>query len=210
MNAFNRIFVIVVLVVLIPIGAFTLITPAGMLGLLHALADAARANFFYGFTDIGRFITRASLAIIWVALLGALLWLETRRSVSRTIEVARYSGDNTLRISTAAVAEKVAEEVNALSGVIDAKVKATGRDRAVEITVDVTATRDTDLVMKADEVAGLTRHIVQSELGLRLAGKPQVFIKAKDGAPRRELPKSEPPAALPATTTREAEQGDAS
>ena len=89
-------------------------------------------------------------------------------------------------------------------------VKATGRDRAVEITVDVTATRDTDLVMKADEVAGLTRHIVQSELGLRLAGKPQVFIKAKDGAPRRELPKSEPPAALPATTTREAEQGDAS
>ncbi len=188
MNLFNRIFVIVTLALLIPLGAFALIWPAGMLGLMHALADAARAGFFGNFTDVGRFIARLNLAILWVVLLGALLWLEMRRGTSQTIEVARYSGDNTLRISTAAVAEKISESVNALEGVIEAKVKATGRNRAVEVSVDVTASQDTDLVMKAEEVASLTRHIVQTELGLRLAGKPQVSIKAKKGVVRRSLP----------------------
>ncbi|MFN3705807.1 MAG: hypothetical protein ACK4WM_07425 [Thermoflexales bacterium] len=188
MHLFNRAFVIVTLVVLIPLGAFTLLWPAGMLSLMHTLADTARITFFAGFTDIGRFITRVSLAIVWVAVLGSLLWLETRRGTSRTIEVARYSGDNTLRISTEAVAEKLSENIHALEGVIHAKVKAKGRDRAVEISVEVTTSRDTDLVMKAEEVANLVRHIVQTELGLRLAGKPQVSIKAKEGVVRRPLP----------------------
>jgi hypothetical protein len=183
MNAFNRVFVIVALVALLVAGVVTLLSPAFTLSLLQNTANNIRNTFFLGFTDIGRVITRVTLAIGWAMIFGFLLWTQLRRSSSRTIEVARYTGGNAIRISTGAVAEKVQDAVNAVGGVIDAKVKATGRDRAVEIQLDVTATKDTDLVSKAEEIAITTRQVVQDQLGLKLSGKPQVSIRAKEGKP---------------------------
>lgn len=183
MNAFNRIFVIITLAVLLVAGVVTLVSPAFTLGLLQNTANSIHNSFFAGFTDVGRVIARISLAIGWAMVFGFLLWTQLRRSSSRTIEVARYTGGHAIRISTAAVAEKVQDAVNAVGGVIDAKVKATGRDRAVEIKLDVTATKDTDLVSKAEEIAITTRQVVQDQLGLKLASKPQVSIRAKDGKP---------------------------
>jgi len=58
-----------------------------------------------------------------------------------------------------------------------------------------------DLIAKAEEVAAATRQIVQDQLGLKLAGKPQVAIRAKAGKPTASRPVQEPqpaPAALPA------------
>lgn len=185
MNAFNRIFVVITLVVLLVAGALTLIAPGFVLNLMQSTADNIRANVFAGFTDVGRVVTRITLAIGWIMLIGLILWRELRRTSSRTIEVARYTGGNAIRISTGAVAEKVQDAVNAIGGVIDAKVKATGRERAVEIRLDVTATKDTDLVSKAEEIAIVTRQVVQDQLGLKLSGKPQVAIQAKDAKPAK-------------------------
>jgi hypothetical protein len=188
MNAFNRVFVIITLVVLLVAGVLALVAPAFTLSLIQNTANSIRTNFFAGFTDVGRFIARVTLAIGWAMLMGLLLWREMRRSSSRTIEVARYTGGNAIRISTGAVAEKVQDAVNGISGVIDAKVKATGRERAVEIKLDVTATKDTDLVSKAEEIAIVTRQVVQDQLGLKLSGKPQVAIQAKDAKPAKFKP----------------------
>jgi hypothetical protein len=185
MNAFNRIFVIITLAALLVAGAVTLISPGFVLNLMQSTADNIRVNVFAGFTDVGRVITRITLAIGWIMLIGLILWRELRRTSSRTIEVARYTGGNAIRISTGAVAEKVQDAVNAIGGVIDARVKATGRERAVEIRLDVTATKETDLVSKAEEIAIVTRQVVQDQLGLKLSGKPQVAIQAKDAKPSK-------------------------
>lgn len=195
MNAFNRFFVIITLAVLLVAGVVTLISPAFTLSLLQNTANNIHNSFFNGFTDIGRFIARVTLAIGWAMLIGALLWVQLRRSSSRTIEVARYTGGNAIRISTAAVAEKVQDAVNAISGVIGAKVKATGRERAVEIRLDVTATKDIDLVSKAEEIAIVARQVVQDQLGLKLSGKPQVAIRAKEGKPAKtkDVQRNTPP-----------------
>lgn len=184
MNAFNRVFVIITLIVLLAAGVITLLSPAFTLGLMQNTANNIRAGFFGGYSDTGRIIARVMLAIGWAMLFGFLLWTQLRRSSSR-IEVARYTGGNSIRISTSAVAEKVQDAVNAVGGVIDAKVKATGRERAVEIKLDVTATKDTDLVSKAEEIAIVTRQVVQDQLGLKLSGKPQVSIRAKEGKPAK-------------------------
>ncbi len=181
MNAFNRILVIILLMMLLVAGAVTLISPAFALGLMRATADSVRANFFAGFTDAGRVITRVILALAWVGFLALLIWAEVRRPGSRTIEVSRYTGGSAIRISTVAVAEKIQEAVSAVGGIIAVKVNATGRNRAVEIKLDVAATKDTDLVQKAEEIATLTRQVVQDQLGLKLVGKPEVAIKAKQG-----------------------------
>lgn len=188
MNAFNRVFVIITLILLLVFGVVTLVSPAFTLGLAQNTANNIRSNFFAGFTDVGRVITRITLAIGWFMLIGLLLWAEFRRGSSRTIEVARYTGGNAIRISTGAVAEKVQDAVNGISGVIDVRVKATGRERAVEIKLDVTATKDTDLVSKAEEIAIVTRQVVQDQLGLKLSGKPQVAIQAKEVKPARFKP----------------------
>jgi hypothetical protein len=197
MNAFNRIFVIVTLVVLLILGAATLISPAFVLNTAQSIADSFRSGFFAAYSDVGRFITRFILAILWVAFIGALLWLQLRRPSSPTIEVARYTGGSAIRISTAAVAEKVQEEVNALDGVIDTKVQATGRNKAVQIKLTVSATRGIDLVSKAEEIAQVTRYVVQDELGLRLTGKPEVAIQPKQGKASHTKTPTPPPSAPP-------------
>jgi hypothetical protein len=195
MNAFNRIFVIVTLIVLLVIGTVTLISPAFVLRTTQSIADSFRSGFFAPYSEVGRIITRFILAIMWAAFIGALLWLQLRRPNSPTIEVARYTGGSAIRISTAAVAEKVHEAVNGLDGVIDTKVQATGRNKAVEIKLSVSATKSSDLVAKAEEIAQVTRQVVQDELGLKLAGKPEVAIQAKQVKGGRQKPP--PPAPTP-------------
>jgi hypothetical protein len=198
MNAFNRIFVIVTLVVLLVLGAFALVTPAGLLSAMQSIANWFRGTVFAAYSDTGRVLVRLILAIVWVALIGLLLWREVRRTSSRHIEIARYTGGSTIRISTDAVQEKVKEQVDAIAGVIESKVHATGHNRAVELKLEVSVTRDVDLIAKAEEVAAATRQIVQDQLGLKLAGKPQVAIKAKAGRPITPKPAQEPqPAPAP-------------
>ncbi len=181
MNAFNRVFTVIGLIVLLIGGAATLITPAGMLSLLQSIADAARLQLFAGFSDTSRFVARVVLAIAWVLLIGFLLWIELRRPSTATVEVMRYTGGNTIRIRTTDVAERLHDAIIQVADVLDAKVKVIGRNRAVEVKVDVAAARHADLITKAEEIATLTRRVIQEEMGLKLAEKPQVSIRSQDG-----------------------------
>ncbi|MDW8351098.1 MAG: alkaline shock response membrane anchor protein AmaP [Anaerolineae bacterium] len=207
MNTFNRVFVIVMLVALLVLGVFALVTPAGLLALMQTIANWFRGTVFASYSDTGRVLVRLILAILWAALIGLLLWWELRRSGSRTIELARYTGGSTIRISTEAVQEKVKEQVDAIPGVIESRVRATGRNRAVELSLDVSVTKDVDLVAKAEEIAAITRQVVQDQLGLKLSAKPEVAIKAKSGkAPAKPTPVHEQPAPSPAPTPLLAEE----
>lgn len=197
MNAFNRIFATVILATSLVVGVFVLITPAGFLSLMHTIADWFRGTVFAAYSDTGRILVRLILALIWAALLGVLIWLEVRRPGSRDIEIARYTGGSAIRISADAVQDKVKEQIDAISGVLDARVRATGRNRAVELKLDVVVIKDLDLVAKAEEIAAVTRQVVQDQLGLKLAGKPQVAIRAKAGKAGALQPASDaPPAPL--------------
>jgi hypothetical protein len=98
--------------------------------------------------------------------------------------------------------------VDNLSGVIGSKVKATTHSKAVDVHVDVLATKDSDLVAKAEEIAAIARMIVQDQLGLKLHSKPQVTIKAGAGkaridrkplVPARSAKSPEPAASAAAT-----------
>jgi hypothetical protein len=194
MNRFNRAFVIVTLVLLLLFGALALVSPALFIDLIQSIANGFRTGFFANFTDIGRVVTRLILALMWIALMAGLIWLEVRRPSSRTIEVVRYAGGTVIRVAAAAVQDKVKEQVDALSGVITAKVVAKSYSHAVDIKVDVLTTRNVDLVATAEEVAAVVRSVVQDELGLKLNGKPQVTIKAKPGkAVPIKLPPTPPP-----------------
>jgi hypothetical protein len=181
-HTFNRIFVLVMLSLLLVLGAFVLIAPAAWLSLMRSIADWFRGTVFVAYSDTGRVLARVLMAVVWAALIGSLIWLELRQGSSRDIEIVHHAGESTIRISTEDVRERVKSQVDAIPGVLGSKVHVIGRDRAVELKLDVTVTKDLDLVAKAEEVALVARQVAQDQLGLRLAGKPQVSIRAKAGS----------------------------
>ncbi len=185
MNVFNRLFTIVGLIVLLAAGLLSLLSPSTAIALPQSIADSIRVNVFGTMPNYARFWVRFLAATIFALIMAGVLWLELRRPAQRSIEVGRSSGaGTTIRISTDAVEGKVRDKVDSLDGVIGSKVRAVTHNKSIDISIDVLATKDADLVAKAEEIAALTRVIVQDELGLKLYGKPQVTIKAGAGKAR--------------------------
>ncbi len=181
MNVFNRLFTIMGIIVLIVAGTATLISPATVLSFIQTTANTIHVNVFANMGELARLGVRSLAAVIFVLIMLGLLWLEVRRPAQRTIEVGRYTGGTTIKISTDSIESKIRDSVDSLGGVIGARVSANTRSKAVDVSIDVLATKDTDLVAKAEEVSAITRMIVQDHLGLKLYGKPQVTIKSGAG-----------------------------
>jgi hypothetical protein len=169
MKLFNRIFTIVSLLVLSVLVLGALFIPATTLtpwltDLLSVLATVDAS-------------LRALIGLVFLVVVVFLLWLELRRPGSRTVEVVRSSGGR-IRITTAHVEQQIAEQVDAMSGIIQTKVRIQEKDNAVIAHIDVVAAQNLDLVTKAEDVAAKTREVIQDQLGLKLVGKPQITIKA--------------------------------
>jgi hypothetical protein len=190
MKLFNRIFTIVSLLVLSVLVLGALFIPAPTLTLFMTSLIAALP------TDPS---LRALIALVFLVIVVFVLWLELRRPGSRTVEVVRSTGGR-IRITTAHVEQRIAETVDAMSGVIQTKVHIQERDNAVIARIDVVAAQNLDLVTKGEDVAAKIREVVQDELGLKLAGKPQITIKASKTKPVEVTPVSTP-AGTNGTTT---------
>jgi hypothetical protein len=182
MKLFNRIFTIVSLIVLSVLVFSALFIPAPTLTSLISTFIALLP------TDAS---LRALIGLLFLVIVVFLLWLELRRPGSRTVEVVRSTGGR-IRITTAHVEQRIAESVDAMSGIIQTKVHIQERDNAVVARIDVVAAQNLDLVTKGEDVAAKIREVVQDELGLKLAGKPQITIKASKTKPVEVEPASTP------------------
>lgn len=169
MNLFNRVFTIVTILVLTILGLGVIFLPDSMLALTTTLLDITKSLSAAGI--------RALIGLLFLVLMFFLLWLELRRPGSRTVEVARSTGGR-IRITTLHVEERIAQQVDALSGVIAARVRVNERDNAVVAHLDVQASPDVDLIAKGEEIAAITRIAVQDQLGLKLYGKPEITLKS--------------------------------
>ncbi|MGQ9815116.1 MAG: hypothetical protein ACUVR3_08190 [Candidatus Roseilinea sp.] len=177
MNTFNRAFTLVGLILLTIFGAATLVAPAMMLSFIDGAAAFFHTSVFGGMTDIARILVRILLAIIFVTVMLVLVWMEIRRPALRTVEVARATGGR-IRLTTRDLEEQIRQRVDAISDVLHVKVQVTERDNAVVASLDVEAASDTDLIEKGEEVAAITRNVIQDQYGVKLFNKPQVTIKA--------------------------------
>jgi hypothetical protein len=180
MNVFNRLFTVVGLLTVLIGGVVTLIAPAFMLGLIQNAADTAHRLFFVGMSDWARLVMRVIIATVFALIVVSLLWLEIRRPAQKSIQVNK-AGGTMIRISTDAVEGKLRDAVDNLPGVIGSKVLAQTRGKAIGVQLDVLATKETDLVAKAEEISALTHTLIQDQLGLKLHSRPQIVIKAGAG-----------------------------
>jgi hypothetical protein len=177
MNIFNRVFTIVSLVVLAIFGAATLVTPDQVLLFVNNTASFIHISVFAGMLGTGRVAIRLLIAIIFVTVILVLMWLETRRGGSRHVDVAKSSGGQ-IRIHTSDVEERIAQQVDAISGILTCRVHVNEHERAVIAKLDVQAAPGIDLVSKGEEVAAITRIVVQDQLGLKLKDRPLVTMKS--------------------------------
>lgn len=175
MNIVNRFLAVIGLVILAILGAFALIFPSWTLAFLQSAADAGR-NLFGETTWALRQIIRTVAALVYLAIMGLLIWLELRQPNKKTVEVVNASGGR-VRIATTDVQQRLTREVENLNGVISAKVNVSARNKGIHTQTDAVIMPEVEGAGKGDEIAQTIRAIAEQQIGVKLLSKPQVSVK---------------------------------
>jgi len=189
MNAFNRVFSIIALIILLVIGIFSLLAPNLITGIITSIDAGIKTlsnNTGEGWSP-AEWAIRLLFTLVWIGVVVGLLWLELRKPDFRSVQVMRSTGSGRLRVSTKAITDRVRQRVDSLSGIINSTVEISAQNKAIAVHLDVLSAHDTDLVLKGEEIVGAVRNVVQDELGLKLFAKPVVTMKAAP-APKNIFP----------------------
>ena len=177
MNAFNRVVVVVLLLVLL----------AGIIYLALMPAQAVQYTQT-GVTSVGNFFNAAEKASRWlfaggrillglaaVMLICWLLWKELKPRRPKTVKI-HTEGNSNATITTESVSKRLAWHIDQLADVISVTPEVTAFGRSVNVMVNLETRPEIDVPMKTDEVVGVVKEVVTERMGLQL-GKVQVRIK---------------------------------
>jgi hypothetical protein len=175
MNTFNRIVMVVSLVVLtvlccaLSVGARWIVPPAAeqMTMWAEALEDA----------DLPTTVAMgAAIGLAPVLVLVLLLVLEVRPRRRRFIRAEKTTGGQ-VEVSIASIADRLRHEVNALPGVLSVKPRVWGRRRGVEVRLDVDMSAGLDVPPQAEQIVETVRQVVEERMGLKMATLPKVQVR---------------------------------
>ena len=196
MDIFNRVVVILVLVLLIAALVWAMLQPLFFVEVLQVagegLNEIVYSNYFL------------YLGVAAVSLLVALvfLWLELRRRTRKTVRVHQVSSGE-VELSVASIGQSLEYFVNGVEGVIRVKPKIVSKGKAVDVILNVETRPDVDVPSKTNEICEVARDVVEGRLGLQLR-KIRANIKHAP-YPRGAKPLESVPAAPPAFTAPEPE-----
>jgi hypothetical protein len=192
MNTFNRVVLVILLLVAMVLCSFVFVVPVQTLRVLAQQAGGV-ADFFARVRPVVRLAVGILLAVI-VDLVGILLIiLEVRRPAARSISVEQASGGE-VTLSIASIADQVKAEVNQLPEVLQAKPKVTAKRKGVVVELDAKIAAEAGVPGKAERIVETVRRVVEEKMGLKLARAPKVNIEAVRQAPGTRV--AEPPTAL--------------
>jgi hypothetical protein len=178
MNVFNRLVMIVLLVVgMIVLPVVLVLVPArpdivavmGQQGLsrLMAMGEQNRLLFIGG---------GALLAVLVFVVCGLLLWLELRRPRGKAVKVRKVSGEEA-QVTTDSIAQRLTFNIDQLSEVISVKPKITAKGKGVHVRLNVETGPEIDVPAKTEEISQVAREVIEERMGLKLAGKLEINIK---------------------------------
>lgn len=175
MNTFNRIVVVVSLIVLIvsscalSVAAKWIVPPAAEQMTMWAEGLEGAASI----TTVG---VGAAIGLAPVLVLVLLLVLEVRPRRRRFIRAEKTTGGQ-VEISVASIADRLRHEVNSLPGVLSVKPKVWGRRRGVEVRLDVDMAAGLDVPPQAEQIVETVRQVVEEKMGLKMARLPRVQVR---------------------------------
>jgi hypothetical protein len=181
MNTFNRVVLVILLLVAIVLCSFVFVVPVPTLRLLAQQASGV-ADFFARVRPVVRLPIGILLALI-VDLVGILLIiLEVRRPAPRSISVEQAAGGE-VTLSIASIADQLKAEVNQLPEVLQVKPKVSAKRKGVVVELDAKIAAEMGVPGKAERIVETVRRVVEEKMGLKLVGPPKVNIEAVRQAP---------------------------
>mgnify|MGYP001255140167 CR=1 FL=1 len=209
MNTFNRVVLVLLLILAMLVCSLALIVPLGTLQTIAAQAEAL-AYVLGTVKSVIRVPAGILLAVI-VDLVGILfVVLEVRRPAAQWISVEQAGGGD-VRLSVASIAEQLKVELSQLSDVVQVKPKVSAGRKGVVVEVDARISAETGVPEKGQRIVEAITQVVADKMGLKLARSPKVNIEAvqsTSGTRRASMQPSPSPvmdSAMPDTLDEESE-----
>jgi hypothetical protein len=177
MNVFNRLVVIVLLVVSMIVLPVVLVLVPARPDIVTIIGEQAlgRLRAMGGGLQIRFVIAGALSAVLIFVVCGLLLWLELRRPHGKAVRVQKV-GDEA-KVTTDSIARRLEYNVDQLAEVISVKPKITARGKGVHVRLNVETGPEIDVPAKTEEISKVAREVVEERMGLKLAGKLEIHIK---------------------------------
>ncbi len=194
MNAFNRIVVVVLLLILIPVMTAAFVLPHVV---LPGIGDWLRQwGYFFGsgVSPWIRFIAGALLAAIFDIAAILLLVLELRPRRKRYIRVQSVAG-GMATIGSESIIRQLQYALDSMPGVLKVSPNIKAKKDQVQAVIDVEVAADVSVPETAQQLMHIAQEVLTEELGLEVYGEPEVRIKVtKKPSGRSRRPRSAPPA----------------
>jgi hypothetical protein len=177
MNLFNRIVVILLWLTLLVLVLVVAVAPLFSAAWLQTQADtlvslltqwraASPTNFIIG---------QAAVGIGALLILGTLLFFEFLSGRPRGVRIHTTEGGSA-ELDPSSVGRRLQWHLDQLAEVITVIPAVKSRGGAVDIRLEIETAPDIDIPMKTDEVVGMTREVIERDMGLRL-GKLDVRMR---------------------------------
>ena len=178
MNIFNRVVIVLLILVAMIVIPLALIFPEQAAFVLRYGADLIDVNLGWLNTltpagQIGVRILMGAVGLI-VFLVGILfLMLEVVRIRRRTVQLRNGSGE----LMMEGVAGHLAYYIDMLPEVLTVKPDVRSRGKSVEVSLYVETSPDVSIPEKSAEIKETASHVIEEQLGLRISKEVQVLIK---------------------------------
>ena len=202
MNIFNRFILVLLLLGMILILTAVLIFPGQILivvgqflvnwGQYFALIDQQQ--------QILRLAISVGIAIIVDLILALWIYLEIKPKRKRFIKVEQVSGGKAT-VSLDSIVRQLLYRLDPLPGVVKVTPAVSPKGDKIQARLDVIVTRELAVPQMADNLITIAKQAIADDLGLVIAGEPQIRIKVVEGvqrqvAPSPTLPETVQPAAV--------------
>jgi hypothetical protein len=178
MNIFNRLVVIVLLVVGMIVLPVVLVLVPARLDIVTTIGEEglSRLADIGGQNQILFILGGASLAVLTFIICGLLLWLELRRPHGKVVRIQKVSGDEA-KVTTDSIARRLEYNIDQLAEVISVKPKVMAKGKGVHVRLNVETSPEIDVPAKTEEISKVAREVIEERMGLKLVGKLEISIK---------------------------------
>lgn len=196
MNFFNRVLVIIGILLVMLVSAIAILLPAMVPGFLSEVVAAQAMQMHEEMNAMNpafRIMVGALVSgVIWVIGL-LLLWLEIKPSGGKVIKAGKIEGGET-RVSLLSIRRRISYNVDQLEDVIKVKPRIKSGRGGLDVTLEVMTSPDINVPQKSAQVQSMVREIVEERMGLTLKSIKVVIHHASYGRKKKPPKKSEPAA----------------
>jgi hypothetical protein len=178
MALFNRLFATMILLLILVTGILVGTFPFASLGFVQK-GVAQLESFLRQKQELhpALFAIGQIVAVLLTLLVsGLLLWLEVRWPRPGAAPLAMREGIVQARVTTDSVAQRLGWHLSQLADVLSVRPIVRASGRRVDVELEVETTPEIEVPMKTEEVAAVTREVVEDRMGLQL-GKLNVRIR---------------------------------